>query len=261
MPNREHAESVAAWLGDLPAPGAFRRQVLAKTLPRPRSFWAGFGAVRSQTQVFSYAFWLSAALVTLVAALATFALTRSQALPASLNDAARLSLPLAVVSPALSAAGVSYAFRSFGRGAWEVELSCPISPVTLTVGRLLIVLGYVTGLAAVVSLVLWAASGEASTCLLSILESWFLPVLLLSTLSFYISLRFSPGVGTGVCLGFWSLQVLLHRTWPEASLLVLPGTPHAPGASLVSAILTILLVTVSLKVAASASEYAGKAQL
>ena len=254
------AEETAAWLATLPLPGAFRRRMLAVSPVRPTSLWAALELVRSQMKVFSGRFWVVAVLVMGLAAAVTWGLAAANGSAGLSSAPARLALPLAVLSPALAAAGVSYALRSFGKGPWEVELSCPITPVGMALGRLGIVVAYVTGLALATTLTLWGISGpaRASGTLGLVVETWLAPVLFLALLSFYLSLRVSPLVGTVVSQAVWALALVLRGRGGPVSLVVAPGDPGPTGVSCMLLALAALLLVASVRAAGQVAERAGR---
>jgi len=237
----------------LPAPGAFRRRILPGGFDRRWGFWPALALIKSQTRVMSPGFWLAAALATLVAAATTVNLWSGTQVGA--GSVTALALPLAVVSPAAAALSVSYALRSFGRGPWEVELSCPITPAAMAVGRLVIVVAYVTGLALAASAVLWGVAGPSRVpgSLGVLVVTWLAPVLFLAALSFYLSLRISPVFASAAALTLWGVQVVFGPWRPEWSLLTLPGEPVA-ASSLMMLVLTPILIAASLPAARFAAE-------
>lgn len=235
------AELVAA----LPVPGAFRRRMILESASRPRGFGSALELVRGQMPVFSRSFWGAAALVMLIATLTTYGLLAEAVAPQA-GRLGALALPLAVSSPVLAALGVSYSLRSLGGGGpWEVELSCPITPVSMAVGRLVIVVTYVTGLALVASLVLWgrAGAGAGLGMLWHTVEAWLFPVLFLASLSFYLAVRLSPVIAAAVPVALWAVQLIMRQVQVDWSVLALPG--EASGAMtpwLMTALSALLLV-------------------
>lgn len=243
-PPPEQVARTAELVASLPVAGAFRRRMVAAAPARPRAFWSALEVVRSQMPVFGLGFWAASALVTLIAALTTYGLLASSAL-ARAGELAVLALPLAVLSPVAAALGVSYSLRSLGgTGPWEVELSCPITPVGMAVGRLVIVVGYVTGLAFIASVGLWAIVGTGTGLGLLWLttEAWLFPVLFLAAFSFYLSLRFSPVLGAVAPVALWAVQLVLRQVQVSWSFLVLPGEPANAVAPWIMIALAVLLL-------------------
>jgi len=255
-PPADACESTAAWLAGLPMPGAFRRRMAELGVSRPRGFWSALAVIRSQTSVFSLAFWAVAASVITLASVGGYGvLTAGVPVPAGAP-----SLPLTLVAPLVGSVGVAYALRSFGRGPWEVELSCPITPVGMALGRLFIVFAYTAGLASVASGAVWLGIGPSGSPgpFLATVFAWLGPLALWSALAFYFSLRFSPATATAVSLGFWAVEVALLAWRPAASLLVVPGRPGPAGAPTVSLGAAVLLALLAVREAGRSAERVGR---
>lgn len=252
------AEETARWVAGLPLPGAFRRRMLAEAPGRPRGFWPVLAIIRSQMGVFSRGFWLAAAAAMGVAAVAVLGLI-GLAATAPLEPAVRLSLPLAIASPLVAALGASYALRSFGRGPWEVELSCPITPVSMALGRLVIVLAYVIGLSLVVTLALGAGHVPegAPRLLWLVVLSWLAPVLFLGAFSLYVSLWVSPLAGAVASLAVWSGAALVERWRPGLSFVTFPGQPTQVVLSVAMVLLAVGLCLGAARLAGTVADRAG----
>ncbi len=259
-PLSRRLETATDWLCGLPLPGAFRRRMTATGPRRPQGFWSFLATVRSQMPVFRGTFWAGAAagiVLALVAGLGFLGLTGTTA---SLVGPAEVALPLVVGGPALVTLTTAYALRSFGRGPWEIEASCPVTPAGMVVGRMVIVLGYVMALAVAATVATWlvAGLGDGISVLCRVVVSWLAPVLLWAALSLYVSLRASPLAGVAVSLGLWAAEVVLLAWRPGLSLLVPPGRGGLPGAGVICAAGAAVLFALALGGAGRWVENAGR---
>jgi len=254
------AETTVEWLASVPRPGAFRRRLLAAG-PRPGGLWWTLAVLRSQTRVFSFGFWAAAALVSLIATLVTLYL-RLAALSGRIDlTAFGLALPFGIISPVIAALGVSYALRSLENGPWEVELSCPITPTGMAMGRFVIVLAYVTGLSLVAALVMGGRTQPlaGTEILTAVVTTWLAPVLFLGAVSLYASLRFSPLTGTVVSLGLWAALLTAGHYRPGVGLVADPGQAWLSVMPAAMLLATVALLLAASRAAGQAAERAGRA--
>lgn len=164
---------------------------------------------RTQVSLFGSAFWLVSALITLLGAVAV---TNIGALPAQ-------ETLLRASGPFLVFLGTIIAFRGLEGRVLECELACLPSLVQLTIARLVIVLGYDLGLGLLLGLALWA-NGPGQ--LLTLLLSWFMPLLLVAGLALLLSLRFPMQTAASLAYGSWLVILVINAT---SMLPVLPLTP------------------------------------
>lgn len=120
---------------------------------------------------------------------------------------------LRLLGPLLAALGVSAAFRSVRLNMLEIELSCPISPLRLTLVRLVLVLGYDIALGLLVSLTLVLvnvpASGSGLLLLVMVtVGHWLAPLLLVAGLALILSLRLTVETAAALAYAGW-LAVLV----------------------------------------------------
>jgi hypothetical protein len=135
-------------------------------------------------------------------------------------------LVLCVSRPLLACLGTIVAFRGREARVLELELVCLPSPLQMTIGCLVIVLGYDVGLGLALSLALWAGGNGQ---MLALTLSWFMPLLLVAGLALLLSLHLSVQTAASLAYVSWlayltissvsNLQFLLLDPLPE----VLPG--------------------------------------
>jgi hypothetical protein len=164
---------------------------------------------RTQISLFGPAFWLVSALITLLGAVAVMNIG---ALPAQ-ETLLRASGPL------LAYLGSIVAFRGIQGQVLECELVCPPSLMQLTIARLVILLGYDLGLGLALGLALWASgTGQVLTLLLS----WFMPLLLVAGLALLLSLRLSVQTAASIAYGGWLVILAINATSMLPALLLTP---------------------------------------
>jgi hypothetical protein len=171
----------------------------------------------TQVSLFSPAFWLASALVTLVGAVAVLSIDTAH--PDQLL--AGQALLLRASGPLLAYLGTIIAFRGMQGRVLELELVCLPSPLQLALARLVVVLGYDIGLG--LALCFMFALGGAGQ-VLSLILSWFTPLLLVSGLALLLSLRFSIQPAAAVAYGSWLTLLAVQAT---SSLELVPVTPQA----------------------------------
>ena len=119
------------------------------------------------------------------------------------------TLVLQAIGPLLAYTGVAIAFRGVDRRALELELACPPSFLQLALARLAVTLCYDVLLGLLASALLSASDhGE----LLTLIGDWLMPLLLVTGLGLFLSLRlrFLPAVSLayGAWLAFLALDTL-----------------------------------------------------
>jgi hypothetical protein len=111
-----------------------------------------------------------------------------------------------IVGPGLAYICTLGLFRGARLGMLECELSCPPSLQQLTLARLLIVLGYDTGLGLLASLLL---SFSEQNNFLFLVAHWLFPLFLVTGLALFLSLRFSMQVAATIAYVCWVLLAIL----------------------------------------------------
>lgn len=118
--------------------------------------------------------------------------------------------PLLFLAPPLAVLSVGHAFRrALDSGMAELELACPVHPIELALGRLIVVGGL--SLLPALLLVPWNTGqtllpGVAVGSLLD----WFAPLLVSSSVSLLASQSYGVLVGSAAGLGLWMGYVALH---------------------------------------------------
>lgn len=118
-------------------------------------------------------------------------------------------LPLIFVflTPVLSAAGVAYAFRPETRTLWELERLTPVRPLELLYTRLLVVLTFDAFLSLVLLTMAWLQVPQL--VLWRFLLAWLGPMLALTGLALYATVRWGPTAGAVLPMGIWGAFVLV----------------------------------------------------
>ncbi|HCJ10661.1 MAG TPA: hypothetical protein DHW14_05790, partial [Clostridiales bacterium] len=197
-PTPAETRDLAGFVEGFPTAGAFRAVLeregrrrtdeLSPLAPRPSTV---LQAASAQTGLFKTWFWLASA-ATVAAGVLFLAVTDTDAVSC-----------LAALTPLLAVFGVAYAFRAANTGAWEMEMSCPVSPVHMTLGRLVVVVTYDILLGVGASLAVWWGSPPA--VLSSLIVTWLVPLFITASLTFYLCLnpRLGSSVAAGLTAGFW----------------------------------------------------------
>ncbi len=188
---------------------------------------------RTQVSLFGSAFWLVSALITLLGAVAV---TGTSALSAQ-ETLLRASGPL------LAYLGTVIAFRGLQGCVLELELVCLPTPVQLAIARLVIIVGYDLGLGLLLGLALWA---KGPGHLLTLLLSWFMPLLLVAGMALLLSLRFPMQTAASLAYGGWLVILVINAT---SMLPVLPLTSLAD--TLVGAVGLVMLALALLRLHAN----------
>jgi hypothetical protein len=119
---------------------------------------------------------------------------------------------LRALGPLLAVLSVSSIMRSRQLGVLELELSCPVSPLQLALARMVVVLGYDTGLGLGLSVVLWASGqgrGLAEGNLGVLILHWLAPLLLVSGVALLLSLKL-PALAAGtIAYAAWLSMLVL----------------------------------------------------
>lgn len=166
------------------------------TAPRTRTPANWLHLARSQFVLFEGSFWLSSALILLLGLLMTV-----------VDGRELLPLAFVLLSPLLAAAGVAYAFRPETRALGELERLTATSPVELLYTRLALVLAFNLLTSILLLLLIWLEGSQVVLWRLALV--WLGPMLALSGLALYTTIRWGGLVGTLLPLGLWGSLVLL----------------------------------------------------
>lgn len=217
-PSPSATGSLAAELGRMM--GARRRTVWpVKLVTALKNLGAGLAdvvtAVRPQVGLFRPAFWVVSAFVLVLGTAA-----------AALSD---LSLPAGAFVALAGVLGMAYAMRSAAGRALEIELSCPVDPVSLVAARSLIVLTYDL----VLTILLYAAgrlSGRAAAIGLDgatalTIVRLVAPLVFFSALTLVTTVRFGPLYGLTVAVIAWAGALIVGRLRPALDVFLSAGWP------------------------------------
>jgi hypothetical protein len=174
------------------------RQAISERQQRPIGNIIGLlVTARAQVSLFGPSFWLLSALITVVGALTALGMVGPT--PYAQQFAAQVVV-LRASGPLLAYLGAVVAFRGIGAHVLESELVCVPSLWQLALARLVIVLGYDLTLGLVLYLLLLAGgAGDV----LTLMVSWFMPLLLVAGLALLLSLRLSIQTAASVAYGAW----------------------------------------------------------
>jgi hypothetical protein len=113
---------------------------------------------------------------------------------------------LALTAPVTAALGLAIIYGPDSDPCAEISLSCPVSPRTVLLARLVVVTAYdlTVGLAATLLL---AGTGSGGG-LWSLVTMWLGPLLAMSALSVLLSVVFQPWAGVVTALCLWTLRVV-----------------------------------------------------
>lgn len=262
------AERLAAF--EVPAPdpaetAALASRVRALALGRPGAFRERMEAVREQTMPFPAAGRAGWLMLLRYAALpggtgpASFALLSLGLIAAAAAYAALDGTPAVIVfsfvTPVLAALGVAYAFRSAGTGAWEMEMSCPVTPVELTLARLVAAAGYNAAAGLVLSLAIWW--GRPPALVVQLIVTWLAPLVLCSGLALFVSLRWGAPAAAGLTVAVWGAQVAARAYGLSLTVLRLPGDAGWGLAQIVSFALGGVLVAAGLRLSGRCRDLCG----
>jgi hypothetical protein len=162
---------------------------------------------RAQVSVLRLPFWIASAGITLLGAYIELS-----------SKAGNSGLLLQALGPLLAFLGIRSAFRGAGLYTLEYELACPPSPMQLVVARLVVVLGYDSGLGLCLAAALWR-SGNAS--FLAVTLHWLMPLLLVAGLALLLSLRLSSELAAGLAYAGWlgTLAFVTYGTHAQAAVM------------------------------------------
>ena len=137
---------------------------------------------------------------------------------------------LRLLGPLLAVFGVAVAFRSVRLNMLEMELSCPVSPLRLTIARLVLVLGYDVALGLGMSTMLIVLNGQGVSrqewsadllgLVLATVGHWLAPLLLVAGLALLLCLRMPVETAAVLAYGGWLTLLVLA---------LVEGTNRVPG--------------------------------
>jgi hypothetical protein len=164
-----------------------------------------------QSMLLRPSFWLASAFISALGVLAVV-----YAVPG--NGAVVLRL----LGPLLAVFGVAVAFRSVRSNMLEIELSCPVSPLRLTITRLVVVLGYDVTLGLIVSVALALLNGASAQewsagplgvglleLVLATVGYWLAPLLLVAGLALLLCLRLPVETAAALAYSGWLALLVL----------------------------------------------------
>lgn len=117
-----------------------------------------------------------------------------------------LTLMWIFLAPVLSVAGVAYAFRPETSTLRELERLTPVNPLVLLYARLLLVLAFDAAVSLILLVVVWLQVPQL--VLWRLLLAWLGPMLALTGVALYATVRWSPTHGMVLPLGLWGTFVL-----------------------------------------------------
>ena len=176
--------------------------------------------LRPQVTLLGRSFWLGSAALTAILLLVA---------------AARQSMPFFLwLAPVLAVAGVGVAFRGSDTGLGEAERACPVAPLTLTLGRFVLVTLYDAILLALATMA-WQLVGPAPAGgihIAALLLAWVAPFLFLGTVAFVLSVRWGGVAGPVAAMTLWAavLWRQLARPGAGSDLLWTLAAPPGTGA-------------------------------
>jgi hypothetical protein len=167
----------------------------------------------NQTNLLEAPFWWSSFLLTLLGALLGMSYGGTAA-----------ALCLVVVSPLVAVTGVAYLFRPATRILWELEQLSRVQPLEFLYARLALILTLNLLLAVALLLVAWTQGLQI--VLWRLLLIWFGPMIGLTGIALFCSVRWNTLAGVIAPVVAWGLLVLAG--WRETVLNTTPDLPNAP---------------------------------
>jgi hypothetical protein len=140
-----------------------------------------------QASVFEKPFWVASMIIILLGLL--FSLGDSQ------------TVLFSMLAPAMAALGVAYSFR--GGTIKEIELTCPVTPYQIVLGRMLVIFVFNTVLGLVGSMVL--ANYGSGIVFSDLVIEWLAPMLLLTGLALVTAVWFNSLVSAASSMSLWAL--------------------------------------------------------
>ena len=201
--SEDHARLLAALEPYLPS----------SAVPQPHRLGNWLRLARGQLVLFESSFWLSGALVLLLGLFLTI-----------VEVGELLPLAFVLLAPLLAVAGVAYAFRPETRTLGELERLTATGIAELLYVRLALVLAFNLLISLLLLLLIWLEGPQI--VLWRLVLAWLGPMLALSGLALYTTVRWGSLVGAILPLALWGGLALLG--WREALLRAAEGmTPAA----------------------------------
>jgi hypothetical protein len=183
------------------------------TVPQTRDLGNWLRLALGQLVLFESSFWLAGALVLLLGLFLT-----------AIDGRELLPLAFVLLTPLLAVVGVAHAFRPETRTLGELERLTATGAAELLYTRLALVLAFILLLSLFLLLLIWLEGPQV--VLWRLVLAWLGPMLALTGLALYITIRWDPLIGAVIPLGLWGSLALLG--WREALLRVAEGmTPTA----------------------------------
>lgn len=171
-------------------------------------------AIQPQVSALGRQFWLATALLYAAVGVAGWLYATSYT-PFSVGPFIMFALPL------LAIGSVGFAFRGTQSGFWEAERATPIDPATLAIARFTVVTAYAIVLASIITLALGAL--ELELHLGALMLNWLAPLLLLASLTLFLSVRWNGLIGSLAGFALWSVFLFVHMRGTPFDPLALPG--------------------------------------
>lgn len=136
---------------------------------------------------------------------------------ASLGDSDARTI-LGIIAPLVAAVGVTLACTPDNDPRLEIALASPVSPRTVLLARLALVVGYDLLLALAASAGLALDGGEP---LIALIDSWLVPMLFLSTIALLATLVIDAGTATVLAFTMWAARWVVPIPLESALMLIL----------------------------------------
>jgi hypothetical protein len=162
---------------------------------RQSIFFTWLKPVFQQVSVFERYFWLANSIIILTG------------LCVSLGDSGTLGFSL--LAPAVAAGGVAYSFR--GQKALELELTCPITPYQIVLGRMLVIFVYNTVMSLIGSIIL--VGSKSGLVFSTLVIDWLAPMLLLTGVALVTAILFNSLISSVTSMLIWSSVLGIKFNW------------------------------------------------
>lgn len=210
----------------------FRSAMEAERASAARRLVSLVAAILPQANALGRNFWLATAILYAAVGVAGW-LYAAPGTSFSVGPFIMFALPL------LAIAGVGFAFRGTQSGFWEAERAAPIDPATLAIARFTLVTAHAIALATAITLGLGLFRIELH--LGAFILSWLAPLLLLASLTLFLSVRWNGMIGSLAGFSLWSVFLLMHSRQARFDLLALPGEDFWLAGKIILFALTVLL--------------------
>jgi hypothetical protein len=185
----------------------------ASSQERPNIFKRILSVAVSQVESSSYSFWFITVLLFLGGNL----------LMPQIHIGKSDISSIALFAPLIAVFSIFYSLRSIYYDVFEFELACPVTPLQLTLGRLLVVLSYNILLNTATSLLLVWRQDIALT-FWELVITWLAPLTFFIGLTFILCIYFGNILGTILALGIWGIHVFFLEQLGHVYLFTQPGT-------------------------------------